>query len=75
MVQVHRVTLLIIDHDELGAAAVKNVLETAHYPNHCIAPDVLALETREVEWSDDHLLNQKRTQAAEVVRLFGERPI
>jgi hypothetical protein len=27
MVQVHRVTLLIVDHDKLGAAAVKNVLE------------------------------------------------
>jgi hypothetical protein len=70
MVQVHRVTLLIVDHDELGAAAVRNVLETARYPNHCIVPNVLALETRAVEWSDDHPLNQKRTQTAEVERLF-----
>jgi hypothetical protein len=72
MVQVHRVTLLIVDHDEVGAAAVAQHLQYTRYPNHCIAPTVLAIETREVEWSDNHPLNQKRTQAAEAERLFAE---
>jgi hypothetical protein len=70
MVQVHKVTLLVVDHDEVGASGVTEHLQFTRYANHCIAPVVLAIETREVEWSDKHPLNQKRTQAAEAERLF-----
>lgn len=71
MVRVHKVTVLIVDHDEIGAAGVREHLQYTRYANHCMAPTVLAIETCEVEWSDKHPLNQKRTQAAEVERLFG----
>lgn len=64
-IKVHRLTVLVVDHDHLGANAVVEVLENQRYPNHCIGPDVLAIETQEVEWSDEHPLNylSKRKQA------------
>lgn len=70
MVKVHMVTLLIIDHDSLGAEGVKEVIQETHYPNHCIAPSVLKIDTCEVEWSDDHALNRRDRQMSEVERLF-----
>lgn len=70
-VKVHKVTLLIVDDDKLGANGVTSVIENARYPNHCIAPTVMAVETREVQWSDEHSLNNTSTQRAEFERMFG----
>jgi hypothetical protein len=67
----HKVTLLIIDHDKLGADGVKIELEGANYANDCIAPYVKDIETVEIgEWSDNHPLNKVETAAAEYHRLF-----
>jgi hypothetical protein len=67
----HVVTLTIIDLDELGAEEIKSVIENAHYPNHCISPDVVSIETVDVgEWSDEHPLNNSETSGAEWKRLF-----
>lgn len=74
MTKVHKVTLLIVDHDNLGARGVVETLENHRYPNHCIAPGVMSIETQEVEWSDDHPLNNRKTQAAAAQNLFGARP-
>ena len=73
MTKVHKVTLLIIDHDDLGADEVREVIENTRYPNRCIAPDVMAIETREVKWSDDHPLNKHDTHRQAFVELFAER--
>lgn len=70
-IKVHKVTLLIVDSDGLGAASVKEVIENARFPNRCISPDVMAIETQVVEWSDAHPLNDSRKQRAEFERLFG----
>ncbi len=70
MTKVHKITLLIIDHDGLGAKSVAEVLEEQRYPNHCIHPYVMESETREVEWSDEHPLNGRATQAAAFQDLF-----
>jgi hypothetical protein len=69
--KVHKVTLMIIDTDELGAAGVKEVIENTRYPNHCIGPRVMQVETREIDWNEgDHPINYKDASAAEFVRLF-----
>ncbi len=53
------VKLFIVDHDELGAADIKSVLENARYPNHCIDPCVFEVQEADIgEWSDDHPLNR-----------------
>lgn len=64
-IAVHRVTLLVVDHDQLGEDGLRDWLEA-----RCGA-SVLGVETREVEWRDDHPLNLQRTWRAEVERLFG----
>jgi hypothetical protein len=69
---VHKITLTVVDHDRIGADGVREALENARYPNRCIWPCVLTVETRDCgEWSDDHPLNKTTTRAAEIARLFG----
>lgn len=45
---VHRVVLLIVDHDGVGPSGIADVLENANYPNDCIRPDVMQIDTRAV---------------------------
>ena len=59
--KVHKVTLYIVDHDQLGHEGVVETIESTRYPNRCISPHVVDIETKEVEWSDDHPLNQTAT--------------
>ncbi len=67
----YKVTLLIIDTDDIGGEEIRDVLEQARYPNHCISPSVKLVEERDIgEWSDEHPLNQRATAAAEYERLF-----
>lgn len=73
-VKVHKVELLVVDMDGLGAEEVGEVLENARYPNHCIGPTVQAIETREVEWSDDHPLNGPNAYDAYVALFKVEEP-
>lgn len=72
--QVHKLTVMIVDHDHCGAVEVQDVLENARYPNRCIDPAVLKMETVEVLWTDDHPLNHHATQKAEFERLFVTPP-
>ncbi len=73
--QVHLITLVVEDHEGLGADEIKAVLEYARYPNRCIAPYVTAIETRDIgEWHDGHPLNKVSTRDLEVQRLFGDAP-
>jgi len=71
-VQVHRVVLLIVDHDRLGADGVRDNIENTRYPNHCIYPHVMRIETRTVDWHDGHPLNNTNKQARAFRDLFGE---
>ena len=69
-----KIELLVLDFDGLGEDGVRDALESAHYPNHCISPNVKAVQAREVEWSDEHPLNKRSTADAEYRRLFAEAP-
>lgn len=71
MTKVHKITLLVVDHDDLGAKESAVVLENARYPNHCMSPRVVSIETREVNWNDDHPLNQSSSWRRAFVALFG----
>lgn len=72
--KVHLITVLIVDHDNLGAAEAGEVLENANYPNDCICPRVLRCETSATfEWSDDHPLNMPGWEAYVAV-MFNKPP-
>ena len=73
---VHKVVLTIIDFDDVGADEIKVVIENQHYPNRCISPDVVNIETVDIgEWDDDHPLNNRKTSKAEWHRLFPSLPM
>lgn len=71
----YKIELIIIDFDEIGEQEIKDVLENARYPNHCISPLVKNIESRDIgEWHDDHLLNIDSESDAEYSRLFTNPP-
>ena len=56
--EIHKVTLYVIDHNEMGEEDVKDTLECTRYSNHCMNPEVALIETREIgEWHDDIVYN------------------
>lgn len=60
MTRVYKVELMIVDHDELGGAGIKAIIENTSYPNRCIAPVVIGTpDSRDVEWKDGHPLNDR----------------
>lgn len=55
-------TVVVIDHDEIGQKEVVSALENARYPNRCISPNVKCVQTYDIgEWHDDHPLNKLDT--------------
>lgn len=69
--KVHRIVICVVDHDGLGADEVKVVLENANYPNDCIRPRIASIETREVDWSDDHPLNRRGAVGPALAQVFS----
>ena len=69
--KVHRVVLLVVDHDRLGAESVREEIENARYANDCIYPRVMSMQTVIVDWHDAHPLNIDGKEGAEFRRLFG----
>ncbi len=69
--KVYKLEVIIIDFDEVGKKDIKTILENNRYPNHCISPEVLSIEERDIgEWNDDHPLNHNKTKYTELRRLF-----
>jgi hypothetical protein len=67
----YKVTLLIIDHDELGSEGITEEIQNIRYPNNCISPSVMCIEERDIgEWTDNHPLNGTDSDQ-EFDRLFG----
>ena len=69
--KVYKIELLIIDHDALGPEEIRVVLENTNYPNDCIRPRIASVEEREIEWTDDHSLNQA-AWIATFHKMFGK---
>lgn len=69
-VQVHRIVLMIVDHDVVGIEELSDIIENTKYPNHCMNPKVMNSDTREVRWYDQHPLNMKDEQKAGFNRIF-----
>lgn len=69
--RVYKVTLMIIDFDNIGVVEMKEVIENTHYPNRCISPKVKRIEGRDIgEWSDDNPLNSRSASDETFRKLF-----
>lgn len=70
----YKVELLIIDFDEVGESGIKSLLEDTSFPNRCINPSVMDMQSRDIgEWHDNHPLNFTTTSKSEFERLFKEQ--
>jgi len=59
MTNVFKVTLMVIDHDELGPKQIEEVIQNQKFPNWCISPVVMDMESRDIgPWHDEHPLNR-----------------
>ena len=70
--KLHKIEILIVNHDDVSEEDIKYHLENTKYPNYCISPEVLSINTREIEWSDDHPLNHRDTQFEACRELFKD---
>ena len=68
--KVYRIEICVIDFDNIGEAGVRGEIENANYGNDCIYPTVKKIETKEVDWSDNHPLNNRNTADAAYKELF-----
>jgi hypothetical protein len=69
----YKIELLIIDHDEIGQAEIKDVLENTKYPNYCISPDVKKIIEADIgDWTDENPLNRLSSCETEYERLFSD---
>lgn len=67
----YKITLLFIDHDNVGPASAQQLIEDARLPNHISPGHVMALEERDIgEWYDEHPLNNYKTHIAAYQNLF-----
>ena len=69
-VKVFKIELMVIDFDNIGQTAIKDVLENTKYPNRCIDPEVQNIEHQTVEWTDEHPLNFTTTSKQAYQELF-----
>lgn len=60
-IKVYKLEVMIIDFDRIGAPEAVSALENANYPNDCISPNVMLVQQAEIEWSDNHPLNNSDT--------------
>lgn len=72
--KVFKVELMITDHDKVGEDGIISMLENTKFANWSISPTVMAIESREIEWTDDHPLNKFPTMKAAFEELFAENP-
>lgn len=70
--KVYKVELMILDYDNLGEKNIIEVIENTHYPNNCITPIVHGVGSREIEWDDDHPLNNAETHEKTFRDLFSK---
>ncbi len=67
----YKVTVLVIDHDDVGQEAVERSLEKSDYTNDIIDPMIMEIEQREIgEWGDSHPLNIYSQRRGEYEKLF-----
>lgn len=67
----YKLEVLVVDFDGVGPDGARVCIEEARYPNRCISPNVMVVETRDIgEWSDDHPLNRRSTAGAYYKQLF-----
>lgn len=70
---VYKIKLYVIDSDDIGKKEVKHLLEETRYPNHCMNPTIYNIQTRVINWTNDHPLNYNDTYKEAYEKLFHSK--
>lgn len=62
----YKMTILVLDHEQYCEDEIKNIVESPKYAN----VHVVNSAKQEIQWHDDHPLNNKNTWRQEFDRLF-----
>lgn len=68
MHRVYKIELMVIDHENLGDEGIKAALENTKY----VFASVMGMDSRPIEWTDEHPLNNRRTSKAALEEMFAE---
>lgn len=68
--KVYRMTVMFIDFDGIGPDSACSTIEDVRLPNHTINGVVMDIDEREVEWTDNHPLNNRGTRSDAFDKLF-----
>jgi len=62
-VNIYKLDVYIIDHDECGADEIKTVIENQRYPNRCTSPHVDTIKEFQIpSWNESHPLNKRGSE-------------
>lgn len=70
MEKVFKIELMVLDLENIGQKEIVDMITFARYPNNAIAPIVMKVESRDIEWTDKHPINKMATYDKEFERLF-----
>ena len=74
--KVTKLEIIVVDFEGMGEERITQAIENARYPNRCISPSVISVESGDIgEWSDDHPLNNTRTADEFARNLFGKKEV
>lgn len=72
----YKLEILVIDYDEVDQGTgeeIKELIENQKFPNYCINPRVMAIQSADIgPWTDDHPLNKRDTSESEYRRIFSD---
>ncbi len=71
MAKAYKIELLVLD---LNGNVHPNELQVGETPPEFEFATIMKVESRDVDWSDDHPLNQHKTQIAAYQNLFKDKP-
>jgi len=67
-VKVMKIEIMVLDFEGEGEEAIKDTIETSRYMN----AEVKSIKSVEVDWTDDHPLNNCGTSARAYIDLFAD---
>ena len=67
LTKVYKIELMVIDTEGTSEADIRVMLENTKY----VYPSVMSIDSREIDYTDEHLLNNCYASKAEFHRLFS----
>jgi hypothetical protein len=71
IIKAYKIEILVLDFEDSGEEAIKDLVERSRYLN----AKVMSFKSVDIDWSDDHPLNQSGTSAREYEDLFSSNKV